>query len=60
MSVECVILYRNMQNGGIGYVSDRDGDNLVVYNDRDAALRDVPNVPILRVSRYQIVELEDL
>ena len=60
MPTECVILYRNMQNGSVGYVSDGEGDKIAVYNNRDAAFRDVPNVPVLRVSRYQIVELEDL
>jgi hypothetical protein len=60
MPTECVILYRNKQNGKVGYVSDGEDDKIAVYNDHDGALRDVPNIPILRVSRYQIVELEDL
>lgn len=58
--MECVIIYRNKQNGAVGYVSDGDSDKIAVYNDRDGAMRDVPKIPILRVSRYQIVELEDL
>jgi hypothetical protein len=56
--MECVILYRNIGNGSVGYVTDGDSDKMMVYRDEDAALRDVPNIPILRSYPYQIVELE--
>lgn len=58
--MECVIIYRNKQNGAVGYVSDGDGDKIAIYKTRDEALLDVPNIPILRVSRYQIVVLDHL
>jgi hypothetical protein len=57
---ECVIIFRNPHNRVIGYVSDGDGDKIAVYRDHDKAVRDVENIPILRVARYQIVELDDL
>lgn len=60
LPTECVILCRNMQNGKVGYVSDGEGDKIAVYNSRGSALRDMSNVPILRVFKYQIVELDDL
>lgn len=57
---ECVILWRNTQSNKVGYVSDGDGDQIMVYADRDAAIRDVPNIPILRAFPYQIVEMDEL
>lgn len=58
--MECVILYRNPGSGGVGYVSDGESDKIMVYTDHDAALRDVPNVPVLRAWPYQIVVLDEL
>lgn len=58
--MECIILYRNTGNGAVGYVSDGDGDKIMVYRDQEAAIRDVPNIPILQAFPYQIVMLDEL
>ena len=58
--MECVILFRNTGNGEVGFVSDGDSYKIMVYRDREAAIRDVPNVPILRAFPYQIVEMDEL
>ena len=58
--MECVILFRNPGNKIIGFVGDGDSDKIMVYRDYEAALRDVPNIPILRVAPYQIVECDEL
>lgn len=57
---ECVILFRNTGNQKVGYISDGDGDEIMVYRDREAAIRDVPNIPILQAFPYQIVEVDEL
>lgn len=58
--MECVILFRNTGNNRVGYVRDGDSDQIQVYRDHDAAVRDVPNIPILRAFPYQIVECDEL
>ena len=37
-----------------------DSDEIAVYRDYEAALRDVPNIPILRAFPYQVVELDEI
>lgn len=58
--MEGVILFRNKSNGRVGYVSDGESDKIMVYRNEESALRDVPNIPILRAFPYQIVELDQL
>lgn len=58
--MECVILYRNPRNKAVGYVSDGDGDKIMVYATEELAERDVPNIPILRAFPYQIVPLDQI
>lgn len=58
--IECVILFRNTQNGKVGFVCENDGENIAVYKNRDAAIDGVPDVPILRAFPYQIIELDEL
>lgn len=59
-SEECVILYRNTGNQRVGYIRDGDGDEIMVYRNYEAALRDVANIPVLRAFPYQILELDEL
>ena len=58
--MECVILYRNTNNGKVGFVTDGDSDVMMVYRDVESAERDIPNIAILRGYPYQIVELSEL
>lgn len=58
--MECVILYRNTRNQKVGYVSEGESDKIAVYNDQEQAIRDIPNILILRTYPYQIVELDEL
>lgn len=61
MSNECVILWRNTQNGKVGYIADGDSDRIMVYANYRQALHDIPNIPVLQAGfPYQIVELENL
>lgn len=55
---ECMIVWRNTGNGKVGTITDGDSDNAMVYRDYDAAVSDIPNIPILRAYPYQIIELE--
>lgn len=59
-NVECVILFRNTSNGAVGYISDGESDKIAVYHDEESAIRDLPNIPILKAYPYQIVPLEEL
>ena len=59
-STECVIIFRNPSNSRVGYVREGDSDEIAVYRDYEAALRDVPNIPILRAFPYQVVELDEI
>ncbi len=58
--MECVILFRNPWNQRVGYVGDGDSTEIMVYRDQEAAIRDVPNIPILQAAPYQIVSLDEL
>lgn len=57
--MECVILFRNTQNGRVGYVGD--GDEIAVFTDYDEAVSAALNdVPICRAFPWQVVELDEL
>jgi hypothetical protein len=56
--MECVILFRNTQNGRVGFVSD--GDEIAVYPNYDEAAKASDDIPICQAFPHQIVELEDL
>lgn len=59
--MECVILFRNAQNGVVGFVGQEgDPDKMEVFDDMEDAIRASERVPILRVFPYQIVELDEL
>lgn len=61
MSIQCVILWRNTQNGAVGFISDehRDGEIAVFESYEEAeALADTHH--LLRAFPFQIVLLEDL
>lgn len=58
--MDYIILYRNLRNKAVGYVSDGDSGKIMVYDSEDAAKRDVPNILILRAFPYQIVPLDEI
>lgn len=57
--MECVILWRNTQNGAVGFISNEEGD-LEVFANRDDAGSFALNSGLLQAFPYQIVELEEL
>lgn len=57
--MECVILWRNTQNGAVGFISNEEGD-LEVFANRDDAVSCALNSSLLQAFPYQIVELEEL
>ncbi len=59
--MDCVILYRNLENGKIGFITDDSGE-LAVFPDFDAAVTAVESetIPILQLYPYQIVILDEL
>lgn len=57
--IECVILWRNTQNGSVGFISDDTGE-LEVFASFDAAQELASEHHLLRAFPYQIVKLEDL
>ena len=58
--MECIIIFRNPWNKRVGFITDGDGEDPMVYADEDHAQRDVPNIPILRAASYQIVPLDEI
>jgi hypothetical protein len=58
--MECVILFR-LPNGGVsGILDPKYSDELVVYDNMDAAVAAADSIPILRIRDYQIVVLDEL
>lgn len=57
--VECVILFRNTQNGRVGYVSDDKGE-IAVFPHDDAAIAAAEHTTICKAFPYQIVPLDEL
>lgn len=58
--MECVILFRNTQNGKVGFVSDGEPDRIAVFESEEQAEREAPGITICKAFPYQIVRLEDL
>lgn len=58
--MECVILFRNTQNGKIGYVSEDDPDRIAVFANRDEAISAAGNTAVCKAFPYQIVEVDEL
>lgn len=56
--MKTIILYRNTENGKIGFVTDEDGESIKVWPSYQAALADVPNVPILRAYPHELIEFD--
>jgi len=57
--MQAVILWRNTQNGQVGFISS-DDDNIAVFADRDEAIELAENHHLLRAFPYQVVELDEL
>lgn len=57
---QCVILFRNTQNGAVGFVSDGESDRIAVFDSEEQAEREAPGITICRAFPYQIVRLEDI
>lgn len=59
--MECVILFRNTQNGRVGFIDDGDGQ-ISVFENHDVAVDYalMGGSPVLRAFPYQIVELSEL
>jgi hypothetical protein len=59
--MQCVILWRNTQNGCVGFITETDRpDEIAVFADRDEAESLADRHPVLRAFPHQIVDLEDL
>lgn len=60
-NIECVILWRNTQNGRVGYIHDgSEFEEIAVFPNEDAAIDLATKHALLQAFPYQIVPLEDL
>lgn len=58
---ECVILFRNTQNGRVGFIAANDDPGeIAVFKNRDEAIACTEWQPLLRAFPYQIVEVDEL
>lgn len=59
--MECVILFRNTQNGRVGFIDEADGQ-ISVFENEDVALDFALSgrSPVLTAFPYQVVKLDEL
>lgn len=61
--MECVILFRNTQNGRVGFISDEDKpDHMAIFKSEDDAIGFARHggSPVLRAFPWQVVLLDEL
>lgn len=57
MAMPCLIMWRNTQNGTLGFIEGDDGSPFVFGSRADAEIH-ADEAPVLQAFPYQIVELE--
>lgn len=57
--MECVILFRNTQNGKVGFVSEENGE-IAVFASEDEAADAAGGITICRAFPYQVTPLDEL
>ena len=58
--MDCVILFRNTQNGKIGFISDDDPDKIAVFANFDEAMAAADKTTACKAFPYQIVKCDEL
>lgn len=60
--MECVILFRNTQNGSVGFISYERDDQMAVFKSEDEATKFALSgeSPVLRAFPWQVVILDEI